>query len=216
MKIEIGSQKPEQYMELWPGQYEFFSHYEYAAGVPQALFLVTTRKENGLPNVCLHSWSAFSGDPGGFFVIMPGLCMQKHTYKNIMRDKVFCINFVGKDYYDAALGTIEKNGDDDDEFAAGGFTIEEAKTISAPRIKEAFLTYECSLEFENDLSGKETSALIIGRVVHAAADDRMQDMNFLCGDQGFMFNVHAPKNPLTGEGQVSGVAVLRPVRLEEE
>lgn len=53
MKIEIGSSKPEKYKEYWPGQYKVFSHFEYIAGVPQPLFVISTLKENGKPNLCL-------------------------------------------------------------------------------------------------------------------------------------------------------------------
>ena len=39
----------------------------------------------------------------------------------------------------------------DDEFAAGGFTVSNAKTIHAPAISEAFLTMECTLKEIRDL-----------------------------------------------------------------
>ena len=64
MKYEIGTQKPDNLKEYWPGQYDFFSHFEYVSGIPHALFLITTRKENGNANACFASWSCFSGDSG--------------------------------------------------------------------------------------------------------------------------------------------------------
>ena len=42
--------------------------------------------------------------------------------------------------------TIHQNGMNDDEFAAGGFTAANAKTIHTPVINEAFLTMECTLK----------------------------------------------------------------------
>ena len=62
MKIEIGTERPANFNEYWPGQYEIFSHFEYVTGIPHVLFAVTTFKENGLPNVNFHSWSSFQGD----------------------------------------------------------------------------------------------------------------------------------------------------------
>jgi len=50
MKIEIGEQRPPHLKEYWPGQYHFFSHLEYTAGIPQLLFAISTLKENGEGN----------------------------------------------------------------------------------------------------------------------------------------------------------------------
>lgn len=213
MKVGIGKQKPEHYREYWPGQYDIFSHFEYVSGIPQALFLITTLKETGKPNACFHSWSAFSGDKGGFYAIMSGLLNQTHTYKNIIRDKEFCLNFISSEYYDACIKTIDNNDEDADEIAAGGFTAESSKTIKAPRIKEAFLSFECSLHSAVDLSGKGISSLIVGEVQHAAVLDNYHELDKICSKDGFMFNVHSPKDVRTGEGHKSAVTILNPVRI---
>ena len=61
MKIEIGENLPAYFKPAYPEEFELFSHFEWAAGIPTALFAITTWKENGLPNVCFHAWSAFTG-----------------------------------------------------------------------------------------------------------------------------------------------------------
>ena len=66
MKIEIGESGPDNLKEYWPGQYSVFHRLEYACGIPSVLFAITTRKENGRPNVNFHGWSSFTGDVGGF------------------------------------------------------------------------------------------------------------------------------------------------------
>ena len=81
MKLELGEQKPEYFKTYWPGQYELFSHFEYACGIPSVLFAITTLKPNGKPNVCFNGWSSFAGDGSGYHVIMPGLSRQGHTFK---------------------------------------------------------------------------------------------------------------------------------------
>lgn len=213
MKIEIDERKPESFQEDWPGQWEVFSHFEMASGVPSVLFMVTTLKENGKPNACFQAWSSFAGDSAGFFAIIAGLLKHTHTYSNILRDREFCVNFLGSEYYKNCLSTIEHNGESDDELAAGGFTAEPAKTVKAPRIQEAFLTYECTLEREMDLAGAGISAVIVGRVRHAAVNEGFSSVQAICGPDGFMFNVHCPKDPRTGEGKDSAVARLHPVKL---
>ena len=61
--------------------------------MPQALFAITTWKENGLPNLCPHAWTCFHGDRTAFFACMGNLYRHTHTYQNILRDKCFCLNF---------------------------------------------------------------------------------------------------------------------------
>ncbi|NLD59445.1 MAG: flavin reductase family protein [Clostridiales bacterium] len=209
MKIEIGKERPSNFPEHWPGQYEVFSHLEYAAGIPHVLFAVTTRKENGKPNVGFHAWSCFQGDAGGFFAILAGICRHTHTYANIRRTGEFCVNFLSEAYYDRLRDTIERNGDDEDEFAAGGFTVEPPTAISAPRIAESFLCLECRLKSISDISGAGISALVVGEVLNIAADeDCALGLDKKYAGEGFMFNIHSPKNLFTGEGERTGVATL--------
>ncbi len=216
MKIEIGNRKPESFAEHWPGQYEVFSHFEYACGIPSVLHAVTTLKENGLPNVNFNFSGSFTGDGDGFFAVLP-LYRHSHTYRSIVRTGEFAVNFLGKQYFDACMATIRLNGDEDDEFAAGEFHAERAATISCPRIAEAFLSLECSLERELDLSGSGRASLVIGRVNHIAAEERYATgIDGKYSDGGFMFNIHAPKNLITGEGKASAVAVLKVARVNEE
>jgi flavin reductase (DIM6/NTAB) family NADH-FMN oxidoreductase RutF len=216
MKIEIGNSKPEYFRECWPGQYEIFSHFEFAGGVPSVLFIITTLKENGMPNACLHAWSAFSGDGGGFYAIMPGLLQHTHTYKNILRDKEFCINFLNADYYDNCLKTIEHNDEEADELFVGGFTAEPSKIVKPPRIHEAFLSYECTLESCTDLSNSGISSLIIGKVQHMAIDEGHSCISRISGKGGFMLNIHSPKDPKTGEGKQSAISSLNIEKLINE
>lgn len=216
MKVEIGKQKPEMLKELWPGQYDFFSHFEFLSGVPHVLFLITTLKENGKPNVCFHSWSAFSGDSGGFHAVMPGLGMNTHTYRNMLREKEFCVSFVSSEYYDGCIKTISDNGEETDEIAAGGFTAEPSKTVKCPRIREAFLSFECSLHSATDLSGKGIIAMVVGQVQLAVVAQNFHEFDHICSKDGFMFNVHSPKSAVTGEGQTSAVAILNPVKIVNE
>ena len=170
MKIEIGNTKPDNFIDRWPGEFRIFSHFEMALGIPHSLFLITTLKENGKSNACFQSWSSFSGDSGGYFAITP-VVQTTHTYQNILRTKEFCINFINARYFDACYKTIINNSDDTDEIAAGGFTAEQAKCISVPRIQEAFLSIECTFHSNIDLSGKGITSLIIGKVLSAAIDD---------------------------------------------
>ena len=215
MKTDVGMERPKHFKEYWPGMYDLFSHYEYVSNVPQPLFLITTLKENGKTNACFHSWSAFSGDAGGFFAVISGLMKHTHTYKNILRNKEFCVNFLSVKHYEACQATIRENDNDNDELAVAGLTAEAAAVIKTPRVKEAFLSFECKLHSDIDLSGKKISAMVVGQVVNAAIEGEHDCALELCGENGFMYYVHAPKNPVTGDGEGAGtIAALTPVRTE--
>lgn len=217
MKIEIGESGPDNLKEYWPGQYSVFHRLEYACGIPSVLFAITTRKENGRPNVNFHGWSSFTGDVGGFYAVLPGVQHTSHTYQNVLRTGEFVINFLGKQHYDACIATVSTNGGDTDEIAAGGLTEETAAVVDCPRLREAFLSLECRLEQDIRLSENGLSSLLIARVVHAAADEAYADgLDGKYGDEGFMLYAHAPKSLKTGEGKPSAVAVCRIVRTNEE
>ena len=166
MKIELGQEFPGYFQPLYPEEFELFSHFETAAGIPTALFAVTTWKANGKPNVCFHAWGSFHGDKTAFFAVMGNLYQHTHTYANIQREQCFCINFLPLCCYDALADTIRCNGYAEDEFAAGGFSLSCAKTIHAPAIDEAFLNIECTLKDVQDLSGAGITAMIVGQVQH--------------------------------------------------
>ncbi len=212
MKIEIGSTKPENFIDRWPGEFRIFSHFEMALGIPHSLFLITTLKENGKPNACFQSWSSFSGDSGGYFAITP-ILQTTHTYQNILRTKEFCINFISARYFDACYQTITNNSDDTDEIAAGGFTAEPSRCISAPRIGEAFLSLECAFHSNIDLSGQGITSLIIGKVLSAAIDDDyINGSAKKYGKDGFMYYLYDLQDFTSGdqgERKVASLNILR-------
>ena len=212
MKIEIGNTKPDNFIDRWPGEFRIFSHFEMALGIPHSLFLITTLKKNGISNACFQSWSSFSGDSGGYFTITP-IVQTTHTYHNILRTKEFCINFINARYFDACYKTIINNSDDTDEIAAGGFTAEQARCISVPRIQEAFLSLECTFHSNIDLSGKGITSLIIGKVLSAAIDDDyLNGSEKKYGKDGFMYYLYDLQDFTSGdqgERKVASLNILR-------
>jgi flavin reductase (DIM6/NTAB) family NADH-FMN oxidoreductase RutF len=186
MKIEIGNTRPDNFIDRWPGEFNIFSHFEMALGIPHALFLITTFKDNGMPNACFQSWSSFYGDRGGYYVLTP-LVQHTHTYHNILKRREFCINFVSARYFDACYQTVFNNDDETDEIAAGGFTPEPARCVAVPRIQEAFLSLECQLKTDLDLSGQGIQSLVIGQVLLAAMEEEyLNGAGKKYGEDGFM------------------------------
>lgn len=210
MKIEIGKEFPGYFKSLYPEEFQLFSHFETTAAVPGPLFAITTWKENGKPNVCLHSWSCFHGDKTAFFAVMGNLYQHTHTYANILRERCFCINFLPVSCYDRLTETIFHNEYDSDEFQTGGFALEEARTIHAPVIREAFLTMECTLRDVQDLSGTGMAAMVIGEVQHMSVEeDYAQGYAKRYGKEGFMMLVPSPQNLVTGEADLSAIGTVK-------
>ena len=210
MKIEIGKEFPGYFKSLYPEEFQLFSHFETTAAVPGPLFAITTWKENGKPNVCLHSWSCFHGDKTAFFAVMGNLYQHTHTYANILRERCFCINFLPVSCYDRLTETIFHNDYDSDEFQTGGFALEEARTIHAPVIREAFLTMECTLRDVQDLSGAGMAAMVIGEVQHMSVEeDYAQGYAKRYGKEGFMMIVPSPQDLVTGEPDLSAIGTVK-------
>ena len=210
MKIEIGKEFPGYFKSLYPEEFQLFSHFETTAAVPGPLFAITTWKENGKPNVCLHSWSCFHGDKTAFFAVMGNLYQHTHTYANILRERCFCVNFLPISCYDRLTETIFHNEYDSDEFQTGDFTLEDARTIHAPVIREAFLTMECTLRDVQDLSGAGMAAMVIGEVEHMSVEEEYaQGYAKRYGEEGFMMLVPSPQNLVTGEPELSAIGMVK-------
>ena len=215
MKLQVGTERPGHFQPGYPEQWDIVSHLECAAGIPQALFAITTRKENGQPNVCFHSWSCFHGDKTAFFAVLGGLFQHTHTYANILREGVFCLNFLPLSAYEGLCKTILYNQEDLDEIQAGGFTLEPAATMDAPCIRESFLQLECTLEEAKDLSGAGITAMVTGRVRQVRVEEAYaRELDRRYGPAGFMLLASAPQNLQTGQASPSRILTLNIARYD--
>ena len=215
MKLQVGTERPGHFQPGYPEQWDIVSHLECAAGIPQALFAITTRKENGQPNVCFHSWSCFHGDKTAFFAVLGGLFQHTHTYANILREGVFCLNFLPLSAYEGLCKTILYNQEDLDEIQAGGFTLEPATTLDAPCIRESFLQLECTLEEAKDLSGAGITAMVTGRVRQVRVEEAYaKELDRRYGPAGFMLLASAPQNLQTGQASPSRILTLNIARYD--
>lgn len=215
MKLQVGTERPGHFQPGYPEQWDIVSHLECAAGIPQALFAITTRKENGRPNICFHSWSCFHGDKTAFFAVLGGLFQHTHTYANILREGVFCLNFLPLSAYEGLCKTILYNQEDLDEIQAGGFTLEPAATMDVPCIRESFLQLECTLEEAKDLSGAGITAMVTGRVRQVRVEEAYaKELDRRYGPAGFMLLASAPQNLQTGQASPSRILTLNIARYD--
>ena len=102
-------------------------------------------------------------------------CISIPTLMPIFSEKNVSVSiFLPVSAYDRLVETINSNGFETDEFAAGNFTPENAKTIHAPVIREAFMNVECTLKEVQDLSGAGITAMVIGQVQHISWKKNMR------------------------------------------
>lgn len=200
MKKEFSSQ-PTTYKDEYPGELSAFAWHDFLTAIPSPLFLVTTYKDNGKQNACMQSWSTFVGDAGEFICIIGSVSKTGHLYKSLLQTKECVLNFPSSDIYGKCEMTIKNNGYEDDEITQSGLTAERAKTVNAPRIKECFLNIECELLWEKEHFAGSRDVTIALRAKHIAMDDDHYDENKKgrYGKSGYIYNIHSPRNPNTGE-----------------
>jgi len=199
MKHEIGVIKPDYLIEDWPGKYDTFSWLEYVVTVPNPIFLITTLKENGLPNANLHSWGLLVGEKDKYMSLI-ALLKHTHTYANIIRTKEWCVNFPDFNHYPEGFETIYNNEYDVDEITKAGFTVEESKRLGTPRISECMVNLECTLKWQRDLYDNSSWRLFCGEIVHVAVDENViiPDPVERIKKMQLMYNIRSTINPLNG------------------
>jgi len=136
--------------------------------IPQLLFLVTTLKENGVPNCEVNNWGLpFGFAPNQMFAFYCGTF--HHTGRNVLRDGEFVVNVPGAEIGGRAARAAQSYSDGVDEIAASGLTAIPSTVVAPPRIEECKAHLECTLEWFKEV-GEEGAILFCGRVVAASGD----------------------------------------------
>lgn len=200
MKKEY-STKPEAFVEQWEGEFNGFAWQDFLTAIPSPLFLITSYKDNGKENACLQSWSTFVGEQGEFICIIGAVSRQGHLYRTLQERKCCVINFPSRDIYDKCSDTVRNNHYEDDEITKSGLTAEKAITVDAPRIKECFLNIECDYLWEHEHFEGSRDVTVALKAKHICMDTDYCDENGKgrYGKTGYMYNIHSPRNPETGE-----------------
>ena len=108
------------------------------------------------------------------------------------------------------MDTVKNNSEDTDEITASGLTIEASKMVNAPRIKECFLNLECKLGWHKPLHTGSLHHVFAGEVVHVAVSSEhvKANSNGRYGDKGYIYNIHSPIDPTTGEQETARVGKI--------
>lgn len=207
MKKQYGTKpKSMQNMEMYG-----FSWIDFVTAIPSPLFVVTSYKSNGLPNACLQSWATFVGDEQNFYCIMASVNKNGHMYKSIKETSNLVINFPSAKYFKCCAETIKNNQFDDDEITKSGLTIEKSTYVNAPMIKECFLNLECQYHWERELTEDSSHVVmcVVVKNVWMNTEYFNEESKGRYGESGYIYNIHHPVNPETGEGKNDSIAILK-------
>jgi len=200
MKQEF-SKRPETFKRIEEMNLGLFSWQDFLTAIPSPLFLATTYKANGKENACMQSWATFVGDNGEFICIIGSVSKRGHLYRTLEETKCCVLNFPSREIYDKCMETIKNNDYEDDEITKSGLTAEKAVAINAPRIRECFLNIECEYlwEHEHFEGSREVTVALKAKHVCMDSDKLDEKKTGRYGKTGYMYNIHAPANPETGE-----------------
>ena len=147
---------------------------------PRPIALVSSRNpDTGVDNVAPFSYfGAVSHDPPMFAI---GFCrkngVKKDSLSNILASREFAVNIISSWYLDAANHSCGNFQPEVDEFIESGMTKGDCQRINVPRVKEAAVTYECTLDHVYEVqkmdTGNPTTEIILAKVVCIHVDNEV-------------------------------------------
>ena len=202
--------------EAWKNEFQIFHWLYHLINHPNFMFYITTYKENGKNNVCLHAWGFVDSDPDQATYFILSLNKDWHTYRNVKRGGVFCVNY--QTHEDPRLGKIVRyNAYENDEISAPGLTAEACVRINAPRIRECGLHLECTVLWERDIP-QSNKVVIASRVEYVTLEQALLNTDYREKLRAFDTHLCYTKqiNPLAGEmSAVGGEGRLNPALFED-
>jgi flavin reductase (DIM6/NTAB) family NADH-FMN oxidoreductase RutF len=145
--------------------------------VPRPIAWVSTTSADGIDNIAPFSFfNGFGANPVilGFSPMSTSDLPQKDTLANVRATGDFVINIATE----ATLPQMDTTGrvypPDVDEFTVTGLTPVPSRVVSAPRIGESPISFECKLFKLVPLGeGDGSATLVLGRAVHLHVADHV-------------------------------------------
>jgi flavin reductase (DIM6/NTAB) family NADH-FMN oxidoreductase RutF len=200
----------------WKDEFRVFHWLYHTINHPNFLFHVTTYKDNGKNNTCLHAWGFVDCDPDHETYFILSLNRHGHTYANVKREGVFCVNYQTQEHPGLAE-TVRHNAYEDDEIAASGLTAEPCVRIHAPRIGECGMHLECEALWEKGIA-QSNKVIVASQIVYLTMEEALLQTDY--GQKLEALGTHLcytiQINPLTGErSAVGGEGRLDPSLFED-
>lgn len=129
---------------------------------PEPVVLVTTRSQEGKPNVMAVGWMAMASSDPMMFVL--GIDDGAYTYELIRRTKEFVVAFPHDGMAREVLHVGSCHGRDQDKFRDTGLAVQKGDVVKAPLIADAVANFECRLV---TILKPGDCPLVVGKIVAA-------------------------------------------------
>lgn len=139
-----------------------------SAVLPRPIAWVSSRSADGVDNLAPHSFFTVAcADPPILTFTSIG---EKDTLRNVRATGEFIVHLAAQDLMEAVNRSGAGQPPDVSEFDDAGVRRAPGRTVGVARVAESPVAFECRLEQIVDLG---SSAMILGRVVHAAVREDM-------------------------------------------
>lgn len=149
-----------------------------SAVAPRPIGWVTTVSPAGVVNAAPFSWfNTVCPDPPMVMLSIGSRAdgSPKDTYRNIRDTKEFVVNAVTREAAEPMVATSAEYAPDESEVGALGLATVPARAVRPPRLAASPVHLECVLDRELVLGRGGDHHLVLGRIVHIAADDAVLD-----------------------------------------
>lgn len=137
-----------------------------AVVVPRPIAWVSTVSDSGVDNLAPHSFFTVACvDPP---IVQFTSVGRRDSLRNVEATREFVVNLAPEALFEQVNATGTAFPPETSEFDAVGLTREASRHVRPPRVAESPVALECRLHATVLLGD---SAVVLGRVVHAAVDD---------------------------------------------
>ncbi|MFA5944692.1 MAG: flavin reductase family protein [Candidatus Thermoplasmatota archaeon] len=154
-------------------------HFLTSAVVPRPIAWVTTIDPmTGVLNAAPFSWfQAVCADPPMIMLAIQKRSdgSPKDTVRNIRASREFVVNVSPKAFAEAMVKSSGEYPPEVSEVEVLGLRTSPSKTVKVPRLADSPVHLECRLHEEIPLGNQGGTSLLIGEVIHMAADDAVLD-----------------------------------------
>lgn len=173
-------------MELNRSETPLASFYKVIVGsvVPRPIAWVSTINSAGVPNLAPYSFFNVVCQNPPTILFCPGVRntdgQLKDSFSNVRDNQEFVVNIVSEELAEAMNKTATEFPPEVDEFEYAGLTVAPSKVISAPRVAESPVSFECKVSQIIDVGDGSLGSgwVVLGEVVHIHVSDEVLLPNF--------------------------------------
>ena len=173
-------------MELNRSEIPLSSFYKVIMGsvVPRPIAWISTLNSAGIPNLAPYSFFNIVCQNPPTILFCPGVRGTdgelKDSYVNVRENKEFVVNIVSEELAEKMNMTATELPEDVDEFEYAGLRAAASTMVSAPRVAESPVSFECKVSQIIDVGDGSPGSgwVVLGEVVHIHVADEVLLPNY--------------------------------------